>query len=77
MMVMSRWGVECSAKIAMTALSSGGVTVSLLPNHDPLRLIYSCRAPCAKFEHEFGRSRLIRTKFRIQASDRMDIAGSK
>jgi hypothetical protein len=32
--------VECSAKIAMTALRSGLVAMRLLPDHDPSRLIF-------------------------------------
>jgi hypothetical protein len=39
-MVLLCTRVECSAKIAMTALRSGLATMRLLPDHDPLRLIF-------------------------------------
>jgi hypothetical protein len=32
MMVLCEMGVECSAKIAMSALRSGSATMGLLPN---------------------------------------------
>jgi hypothetical protein len=40
MMVRHEIGVECSAKIAMTTLHSGFVTMGLLPNHDRPRRIF-------------------------------------
>jgi hypothetical protein len=41
MMVLREMSVECSAKIAMTALHSGLVTMGLLPNHDLARRHFS------------------------------------
>jgi hypothetical protein len=40
-MVLSRNAVECFAKIAMTALRSGRVTMRLLSDHDRRRRIIS------------------------------------
>jgi hypothetical protein len=40
MMVFSEMGVECPAKIAMSALRSGSATMGLLPNHVPARRIF-------------------------------------
>jgi hypothetical protein len=37
MMVLREMSVECSAKIAMTALPNTFVTMGLLPNHDLAR----------------------------------------
>jgi hypothetical protein len=53
-MVLSRNAVECFAKIAMTALQSGRVTMCLLPDHDPLRLIILERAACEIINQELG-----------------------
>jgi hypothetical protein len=40
-MMVSLWkGVECFAKIAMTALPDGREAMGLLPNYDPPRLIF-------------------------------------
>jgi hypothetical protein len=41
MMVLREMGVECSAKIAMTTLHSGLMTMGLLPNHDLTRRHFS------------------------------------
>jgi hypothetical protein len=40
MMVLLGKGVECPAKIAMTALRSGSGAMGLLPNHDLPRRIF-------------------------------------
>jgi hypothetical protein len=40
MMVLRGKAVECSAKIAMTALLNGSAAMGLLPNHDLARRIY-------------------------------------
>jgi hypothetical protein len=41
MMVLREMSVECPAKIAMTALYSGLLTMGLLPNHDRARRHFS------------------------------------
>jgi len=41
MMVLREMTVECSAKIAMTTLHSGLMTMGLLPNHDLARRHFS------------------------------------
>jgi hypothetical protein len=41
MMVLREMSVECSAKIAMTALRSAFVAMRLLPNHDLARRHFS------------------------------------
>jgi hypothetical protein len=43
MMMMLRTGVECSAKIAMTALRAGRATTGLLPDLHATQRIFLCR----------------------------------
>jgi hypothetical protein len=47
MMVLPEISVECSAKIAMTALLNGAWAMGLLPNHVPPRLIFLDARDCA------------------------------
>jgi len=49
MMVLRETGVECSAKIAMTALRDGAATMRLLPKPDRARSHFSRRARRAAF----------------------------
>jgi hypothetical protein len=53
-MVLLCNAVECSAKIAMTALLRCRATMGLLPDHDPLRLIILAHAACEIADHELG-----------------------
>jgi hypothetical protein len=46
MMVLREMSVECFAKIAMTTLHSGLMTMGLLPNHDVARRHFSWNARC-------------------------------
>jgi hypothetical protein len=52
MMMMLRRGVECSAKIAMTALRAWQATTSLLPDLDTTRRIFLCRRAMHIFQSE-------------------------
>jgi len=55
MMVALSKGVECSAKIAMTALPSRRVTTRLLPEHDLRRRIFLVDHGDRRFvHHELG-----------------------
>jgi hypothetical protein len=76
-MVLSRNAVECFAKIAMTALQSGRVTVCLLPDHDPLRLIILKRAACEFINRELGTVVHCEQNFNCGRTGGPDIAGGK
>jgi hypothetical protein len=51
MMMMLRTSVECSAKIAMTALLACRATTGLLPDLGQTRRIFLMGAPCTFFGH--------------------------
>jgi hypothetical protein len=65
-MVLLCDAVECSAKIAMTALHGGGVTMGLLPDHDRLRLIILGRITYEIVNQELSTVVSMRTKFRLR-----------
>jgi hypothetical protein len=57
MMGMPGRGVECSAKKAMTTLSSSAAAMGLLPNSDHARRIFLKARVTQIVNHEMGRSR--------------------